>query len=205
MLTGSGNRRAVPRGVGRQSVGQRRSGSGHDDDTAHEGRNVTRRAIVAAAVAAAITAGLTGCGAPDPTSSVWLPRPVTATPAADPTLRVERVIDGDTLVVTGGQRVRLAGVDTPERGRCGADRATARTAALTRGQTVRLIPAGLTRVDRYGRTIAYVEAGGVDVGMELLRDGLARARYDSRDGYGLHPRQTAYIGADRGSRVACGR
>ena len=92
---------------------------------------MTRRAAVAAAVAAIVSAGLAGCGVPDHTSSVWPPRAVTAAPAADPTLRVERVIDGDTLVVTGGQRVRLAGVDAPERGRCGADRATARTTALT--------------------------------------------------------------------------
>ena len=30
--------------------------------------------------------------------------------------RVERVIDGDTLVLEGGERVRLIGVDTPETG-----------------------------------------------------------------------------------------
>ena len=33
----------------------------------------------------------------------------------EPTWRtVERVIDGDTIVVDGGERVRLIGVDTPE-------------------------------------------------------------------------------------------
>ena len=34
--------------------------------------------------------------------------------AADELRTVERVIDGDTLVREGGERVRLIGVDTPE-------------------------------------------------------------------------------------------
>lgn len=34
--------------------------------------------------------------------------------AEEPFRRVERVIDGDTLVLEGGERVRLIGVDTPE-------------------------------------------------------------------------------------------
>ena len=41
-----------------------------------------------------------------------------------PTVRVERVIDGDTVVLTRFGKTRLIGVDTPEEGRCGDDAAT---------------------------------------------------------------------------------
>jgi endonuclease YncB( thermonuclease family) len=50
--------------------------------------------------------------------------------------------------------------------------------------------------DRFGRPLRYVEVGTVDVGYELIRAGYAIARYDSRDGYGPHPRENAYIAAD---------
>ncbi len=38
--------------------------------------------------------------------------------------------------------------------------------------------------------------GPVDAGFELIEDGWAIARYDSRDGYGRHPREEQYIAAD---------
>ena len=36
----------------------------------------------------------------------------------------------------------------------------------------------------------------VDAGLSLIEDGWAIARYDSRDGYGAHPRQEQYVAAD---------
>ena len=36
---------------------------------------------------------------------------------------VIRVIDGDTVVISGDERVRLIGIDTPENGQCGFDEA----------------------------------------------------------------------------------
>jgi len=76
---------------------------------------------------------------------------------------VTRVIDGDTLVLDGGERVRLIGVDTPETvhpqkpveyfGK-EASEFTRRTAE---GRRVRLeYDQGTGRQDRYGRTLAYV-------------------------------------------------
>ena len=38
-----------------------------------------------------------------------------------------------------------------------------------------------------------MEVGSVNVGFELIEQGLAIARYDSRDGYGSHPRENAYV------------
>jgi hypothetical protein len=52
--------------------------------------------------------------------------------------------------------------------------------------------------DRYGRTLAYVQTkDGRDVGTVMLRQGLAIARYDGRDGYGWHPKQKKYRKLDR--------
>src|SRR5262245_46543403 len=45
------------------------------------------------------------------------PTPSTSTPPrsySDEQVVVERVVDGDTLVISGGDRIRLIGVDTPE-------------------------------------------------------------------------------------------
>lgn len=122
--------------------------------------------------------------------------PPTSAPADGPGYTVTHVVDGDTIDVTGGVRVRLIGIDTPERGACGATEATAALRALVDGRRVVLVPGARDDVDRYGRLLRYVEVDGVDVNLEMLRQGRAVARYDSRDGYGAHARERAYIQAD---------
>lgn len=104
---------------------------------------------------------------------------------------VTEVVDGDTLDVSNGETVRLIGIDAPEAGTVEGDRATARLTELTLGKKVRLSRAEQDK-DRYGRELRYVEVNGEDVGLELLEEGLAVARYDSRDGYPRHPREEAY-------------
>lgn len=111
---------------------------------------------------------------------------------------VSRVVDGDTLVLRSGETVRLAGIDTPERGQCGYQAATQELARLVQGKQVRLVPSDEDR-DRFGRLLRYVDVGGTDAGLRLLRSGHAVARYDSRDGYGFHPREPRYRDADRAS------
>jgi micrococcal nuclease len=70
---------------------------------------------------------------------------------------VVRIVDGDTVEVSPGGSVRLIGIDTPERGRCYAQEATNRQAALTAGQTVFLEadPSQDDR-DRYNRLLRYI-------------------------------------------------
>ena len=86
---------------------------------------------------------------------------------------VERVIDGDTLHAARGGvsvRVRLKGVNAPERGECVADRATEALRVLT-SDGVRVESFG---EDRYGRTLAYLwTAEGVLVQEKLVARGLA--------------------------------
>lgn len=82
---------------------------------------------------------------------------------ADHLRLVERVVDGDTIELDGGETVRLIGVDTPEtvHPRKPVERfgkqATAFTTRLAEGKRVRLERDRETAGrDRYGRTLAYV-------------------------------------------------
>mgnify|MGYP003587872091 CR=1 FL=1 len=127
--------------------------------------------------------------------------PPTPQPGAGQAVTVTKVIDGDTIDTTAG-RVRFAGIDTPERGECNFGPASsylkARIAEV--GNSVVLVPAGDDDTDRYGRLIRYVDTpDGQDLGQLMLSSGLARSRYDSRDGYGAHPREAVYIAADAGA------
>ena len=89
-----------------------------------------------------------------------------------------RIIDGDTLDTSKG-RVRLFGVDTPERGQRCAIEATERLRELA-GDTVRLED-GPRLSDPYGRTLAYVyTVDGISIDAALIREGFATAW--TRDG-----------------------
>jgi micrococcal nuclease len=89
---------------------------------------------------------------------------------------VARVIDGDTIELLGGQRVRLVQIDTPEKNEeCYGDAASAITGRLLPpGTRVRIErDPGLDQVDRYQRQLAYVWKGKVDVNVTLVREGAA--------------------------------
>ena len=68
---------------------------------------------------------------------------------------VTRVIDGDTIELEGGYRVRFIGVDAPEVGEPGAVEATEFVRYRVEGQTVWLEPDGDDK-DRFGRLRRYV-------------------------------------------------
>ena len=84
----------------------------------------------------------------------------------------------------------------------GTRRLPTRSSALVLGRQVELARSDEDR-DQYDRLLRYVDVDGVDAGLSLLRRGLAIARYDSRDGYGFHPREPQYVAADRGSKPVC--
>ncbi len=112
------------------------------------------------------------------------------------TYLVTRVVDGDTLELGNGETVRLVGIDAPEVGQCGSERAAARLSRMVLGRGVRLGRSDEDR-DRYGRLLRYVDVGAQDAGLRLIKDGLAIAGYDSRDGYGDHPREPLYVAEDK--------
>ena len=126
--------------------------------------------------------------------------------AATVAARVTRWVDGDTVMTSRGT-VRLIGIDTPERGRCGYAAATRHARAIApAGSRVRLgNPATVEDRDRYGRSLRYVlTPTGRDLGLAQIRAG-GWASFDGRDGYQPHPRQAAYRRADaRRANYRCG-
>lgn len=83
---------------------------------------------------------------------------------------VSRVLDGDTVELTDGRRVRVIGIDAPETGECYADEATEYLRSLVEGQPVMLRYDEATCVDRYGRTLAHIASDDGDVAeLQVLR------------------------------------
>ncbi|MBI4173888.1 MAG: thermonuclease family protein [Candidatus Aenigmarchaeota archaeon] len=102
--------------------------------------------------------------------------------AANEPAKLERVIDGDTLVVEKGRSVRLLGIDTPEKGQPYSEQATAFLEQAVRGKAIYLEKGGEDR-DKYGRLLRYVRADGRLVNLELVRAGLARAYVFQNDSH----------------------
>jgi micrococcal nuclease len=92
--------------------------------------------------------------------------------------RVVAVLDGDTISLDSGERVRYLGVDTPELQReRSAEQAFAREAAernqqLVRGKTV-LLEADAEDRDRYGRLLGYLWVDGQNLSVRLAAEGYA--------------------------------
>jgi micrococcal nuclease len=96
--------------------------------------------------------------------------------------RVEKVIDGDTIEIDGGERVRYIGVDTPELGEPLYEEARGFQEKVVLGRYVRIETCKEEPRDGYGRALAFVHKGKVDVGEQLLRYGYARTLFIGRCG-----------------------
>jgi micrococcal nuclease len=103
------------------------------------------------------------------------------------TERVERVIDGDTIVLTSGERVRLYGMDAPEYslkdrakeqtyGVEATDALRAKIQALAPRFRVHVVRRNNGKPDKYGRTLATIYAPGTpmrDLNLEMIQEGFA--------------------------------
>ncbi|WP_422630761.1 thermonuclease family protein [Pseudomonas mucidolens] len=101
-------------------------------------------------------------------------------PAAIDTVKVQRVVDGDTVRLTDGRSVRMIGVNAPETGKKGrsdepfAVAARQRLQALVDASDGRVgMVLGRERKDRYGRTLAHLyDASGANLEARMLAEGL---------------------------------
>jgi len=91
-----------------------------------------------------------------------------------PTAKMERIVDGDTLVLTNGQKVRLIGIDTPERGEDYYFEAGDYLFNLTYNRTLYL-EKDQSEKDKYGRYLYYVYTNESFVNAEMILAGYARA------------------------------
>ena len=92
-----------------------------------------------------------------------------------------RVVDGDTIILSNGERVRLIGVDTPETKHPNkpveyfGKEASAFTKRMVEGQEVRLEYDQQQR-DKYGRLLAYVYLmDGTFLNAEIIKQGYGHA------------------------------
>jgi endonuclease YncB( thermonuclease family) len=87
---------------------------------------------------------------------------------------VTKVVDGDTLDING-TRIRLALVDTPERGQPGFNEAKKFVESMCLGKKGELdVDNGQRRGDRYGREIGVVYCDGLNANEKLMNNKLAR-------------------------------
>ena len=97
-------------------------------------------------------------------------------PPPPPKPRVEQVIDGDTLDLDNGDRVRLIQIDAPEgKGECYGRRAgSVLRRLLPAGTPVRIVrDPNLDNIDQYGRLLRYVFKGARNLNIVLVRRGAA--------------------------------
>ncbi len=135
---------------------------------------------------------------------------VCAASAATRWAAVERVIDGDTLVLRGGQRVRLIGIDAPEMRHDGqgpepyAREARAALVDFSAGPDTNKnrivgVQYGQSPHDRFGRGLAHLFlANGDSVQASLLRRGLATSLFLPPNGEYLE----CYAAAETEARAA---
>ncbi len=148
----------------------------------HDGPSVRRRGWLLSLLLAVLVAG-SGCTAVHrPTAALPVPAPPVVELPIGLDTTVDRVVDGDTLIVAGGHRIRLIGVDTPETKdprrpvQCfGNEASSFLTGLLPRGTGIRLVGDAEAR-DVFDRTLAYAYRlpDGLFVNADLLRQGFAR-------------------------------
>lgn len=94
---------------------------------------------------------------------------------------VKKVIDGDTIELADGRKVRYIGIDTPELAHfgneldCYAQEAFHRNQELVAGKTV-FLEKDVSDVDRYGRLLRYVWVDDLLINQQLVSEGYALAR-----------------------------
>jgi micrococcal nuclease len=87
--------------------------------------------------------------------------------------KVVRIADGDTVtILVGGNqvRIRLFGIDAPERGQEYSRKSTEALADLVFGKEVRVV---VHDKDRYGRTVGDIYVGNTFVNEKMVKDGWA--------------------------------
>lgn len=87
---------------------------------------------------------------------------------------VAKVIDGDTIELTSGKRVRYIGIDAPEKDACFASESAKENKRLVEGKQVRLVK-DVSETDSYGRLLRYVYVDSLFVNKELVGKGFAKA------------------------------
>ena len=97
-------------------------------------------------------------------------------------LIVTKIIDGDTVVVEGGEHVRLLGIDTDEKGQPCYAAAKQRLYDLVLNKEVTLERDGDDK-DMYDRLLRWIWLNGTNINEKMVAEGLAVARFYQKSKY----------------------
>lgn len=95
------------------------------------------------------------------------------------TFKVVRIIDGDTIEIEGGEKIRYIGINTPEIDDkdlvklCFAQKAALKNKELVEGKQISLVK-DISETDKYGRLLRYVYIGDTFINDFLVRQGFAQ-------------------------------
>ncbi len=90
---------------------------------------------------------------------------------------VTKIIDGDTVVVSGGESVRLLGIDCDERGRECYTLAKNRIDELLLGKEV-ILESGDEDKDQYKRLLRWIFLGNENINVKMVQEGFCVARFE---------------------------
>jgi endonuclease YncB( thermonuclease family) len=93
-------------------------------------------------------------------------------PYTDECLKVQEVLDGDTIVLSDNRRVRLIGINTPEEGMYFFDEAREVLEIMVLGKEV-ILEKDISETDIYGRLLRYLFSGSLFVNLEMVERGFA--------------------------------
>lgn len=101
------------------------------------------------------------------------------------TVFVERVVDGDTIELQTGEKIRLLGINTPEKGEEYYSEAKKFLEEQILNKTIEL-KFGKQKKDLYNRTLAYAFFNGENINQKIISNGFANAYFPSgKDTYSL--------------------
>lgn len=87
---------------------------------------------------------------------------------------ISEITDGDTFKLSSGEKVRLLGIDAPEKGKYYYKQATDKLRELVYGKNITLEADSVDK-DQYGRLLRYVFVGDEFVNLEMVKQGYAQA------------------------------
>lgn len=95
-------------------------------------------------------------------------------------ISLNRVIDGDTIEIENGLKIRLSGINVPEKGMPGYEDATNFLKTNLESQEIYFENAG---TDRYGRYLGYIFVNNQNINQKILENGLGHLYYYEKDNH----------------------
>ena len=95
---------------------------------------------------------------------------------------VTKIIDGDTIIVEGGERIRFLGIDCDERGERCYNQAKEYLEKRIYEKEV-ILESDIQDKDRYGRSLRYVFFDGENINVKLVEEGYCTARFERETRY----------------------